>query len=111
MSGGRKTEFINVAGLKISPVEIEAVLNSYPGVIDSVAIGIENSLYGQVVKGFVQLKPEVNVSERDLIKYCADKLAGFKVPKTIFMPRIQKQASGGGHPYIMVFVLINLIDP
>jgi long-chain acyl-CoA synthetase len=80
---GRKTEFINVAGLKISPVEIEAVLNSYPGVIDSVAIGIENSLYGQVVKGFVQLKPEVNVSERDLIKYCADKLAGFKVPKTI----------------------------
>jgi long-chain acyl-CoA synthetase len=80
---GRKTEFINVAGLKISPVEIEAVLNSFSGVIDSVAVGIENELYGEVVKSFVQLKPGVNASERDLIKYCAEKLASFKVPKSI----------------------------
>ncbi len=80
---GRKTEFINVAGLKISPVEIEAVLNSFLGVIDSVAVGIENELYGEVVKSFVQLKPGVKVSERELIKYCAQKLASFKVPKSI----------------------------
>ena len=80
---GRKTEFINVAGLKISPVEIEAVLNSYSGVIDSVTIGIENELYGEVVKAFVLLKPGVSVSERDLMKYCAEKLASFKVPKCI----------------------------
>jgi Acyl-CoA synthetases (AMP-forming)/AMP-acid ligases II len=80
---GRKTEFINVAGLKISPVEVEAVLNSFSGVIDSVAVGVDNELYGEVVKSFVQLKPGVNVTERDLIKYCADKLASFKVPKSI----------------------------
>lgn len=80
---GRKTEFINVAGLKISPVEIESVLNSFTGVIDSAVVGVENKLYGEVVKAFVQLKPEVNVAERDLIKYCAEKLASFKVPKSI----------------------------
>ncbi|HEX2954110.1 MAG TPA: class I adenylate-forming enzyme family protein [Bacillota bacterium] len=80
---GRKTEFINVAGLKISPVEIEAVLNDYPGVVDSAAIGLENELYGQVVKAFVQLKPGVNSTERELIKYCSEKLASFKAPKTI----------------------------
>ncbi len=80
---GRKTEFINVAGLKISPVEVEAVLNSFSGVIDSVAVGIDNELYGEVVKSFVQLKPETNVTERDLIKYCSEKLASFKVPKSI----------------------------
>jgi len=80
---GRKTEFINVAGLKIAPLEIETVLNSFSGVIDSAAIGIANNLYGEVVKAFVQLKPDVNVSERDLTKYCSEKLAGFKVPKSI----------------------------
>ncbi len=80
---GRKTDFINVAGLKISPVEIEAVLNSFTGVIDSAAVGIEDKLYGEVVKAFVQLQQDFTISERDLIKYCADKLASFKVPKSI----------------------------
>lgn len=80
---GRKTEFINVAGLKISPVEIEAVLNAFPGVVDSAAVGIDDDLYGQVVKAFVQLKPGANPSERELIKYCAEKLASFKAPKSI----------------------------
>jgi long-chain acyl-CoA synthetase len=80
---GRKTEFINVAGLKISPVEIEDVLNTFPGIVDSAAVGVENDLYGQVVKAFVQLKPGVKVTERELIKYCSEKLASFKAPKSI----------------------------
>lgn len=80
---GRKTEFINVAGLKISPIEIESVLNTFPGVVDSAAVGVENELYGQVVKAFVQLKPGLNLSERELIKYCSEKLASFKAPKNI----------------------------
>jgi long-chain acyl-CoA synthetase len=80
---GRKTEFINVAGLKISPIEIEAVLNSHPGVVDSAAIGIEDSVYGEIVKAFVIAKDKATVSERDLIKYVAGKLANFKVPKFI----------------------------
>lgn len=80
---GRKTDYINCAGLKISPVEIEAVLNSFEGVVDSAAVGVKNDLYGEVVKAFVLLKPGANPTERELIKYCTDKLASFKVPKTI----------------------------
>lgn len=80
---GRKTEFINVAGLKITPIEIEAVLNAHPDVVDSAAIGIEDSVYGEIVKAFVVLKDNVHISERDLIKYLSGKLANFKVPKYI----------------------------
>lgn len=80
---GRKTEFINVAGLKISPIEIEAVLNSHCDVVDSAVIGVEDSLYGEVVKAFVVLKENRNLQERDLIKYASDKLANLKVPKSI----------------------------
>jgi long-chain acyl-CoA synthetase len=80
---GRKTEFINVAGLKISPVEIEAVLNSHEGVIDSAAIGIEDNVYGEVVKAFVVLKDNSKACERDLIRYVSGKIANFKVPKQI----------------------------
>lgn len=80
---GRKTEFINVAGLKISPIEIEAVLNSHKDVVDSAAVGIEDNTYGEIVKAFVVLKDHASVEERDLIKYVSSKLANFKVPKYI----------------------------
>lgn len=80
---GRKTEFINVAGLKISPLEIEAVLNSHKDVVDSAAVGIEDEIYGQIVKAFVVLKDNAICTERELIKYISEKIANFKVPKYI----------------------------
>lgn len=81
---GRKNEIINVAGLKISPVEIEAVINSHIAVADSAVVGVEDGTYGQIIKAFVVLKENFNVSERDLIKYVSDKIANFKVPKFIY---------------------------
>jgi long-chain acyl-CoA synthetase len=80
---GRKKDVINVAGLKISPFEIESVINSHEDVVDSAAVGLEDSVYGEVVKAFVVLKDNSAVSERDLIKYVSGKIANFKVPKYI----------------------------
>ncbi|MFP4661867.1 MAG: class I adenylate-forming enzyme family protein [Halanaerobiales bacterium] len=80
---GRRKEFINVAGLKISPIEIEAALNSHESVLDSAAIGIEDTLYGELVKAFVVLRSNAKIRERDLIRYVSDKIANFKVPRSI----------------------------
>ncbi len=80
---GRKNDVINVAGLKISPVEVEAAINSHEDVIDSAAVGIEDSIYGEIVKAFVVLKDGAKTTDRDLIKYVSDKIANFKVPKYI----------------------------
>jgi len=64
---GRKTEFINVAGLKISPVEVETALNSHSDVIDSAVVGVTDEVYGEVVKAFVIKKQDSNLTERELI--------------------------------------------
>lgn len=80
---GRKSDVINVAGLKISPLEVEAAINSHESVVDSAAVGIEDSVYGEIVKAFVVLKDGAEVTQRDLIKYVSDKIANFKVPKYI----------------------------
>src|SRR5204862_251652 len=61
---GRKTEFINVAGLKISPVEVETALNSHSDVIDSAVVGVTDEVYGEVVKAFVIKKQDSNLTER-----------------------------------------------
>lgn len=80
---GRKNDIINVAGLKISPVEVEAAINSHEDVVDSAAVGIEDEVYGEIVKAFVVLKDNATVTERELIKYVSNKIANFKVPKSI----------------------------
>ena len=80
---GRKKDVINVAGLKISPLEVEAAINSHEDVVDSAAVGIEDNIYGEIVKAFVVLKDNAKASERDLIKYVSGKIANFKVPKYI----------------------------
>jgi len=80
---GRKSDVINVAGLKISPLEVEAVINSHEDVVDSAAVGIKDSVYGEIVKAFVVLKDGAKANERDLIKYVSGKIANFKVPKYI----------------------------
>jgi len=80
---GRKKDVINVAGLKISPLEVEAAINSHHDVVDSAAVGIEDSVYGEIVKAYVVLKDGAKVTERELIKYVSEKIANFKVPKYI----------------------------
>jgi len=80
---GRIKDIINIAGIKVSPFEVEAVLNKHGAVAQSVVIAVEDALYGEVVKAYVQKQPSRTVTERELIKYVAQHLMNFQVPKTI----------------------------
>ncbi len=51
---GRIKDVINIAGIKVAPFEIEAVLNEHPDVNEAAVIGVENDMYGEVVKAFVK---------------------------------------------------------
>lgn len=81
---GRKKELINRAGEKISPREIDEVLYQIPGVAIAAAVGVPDSLLGEEVVAYVQLAEGVKVSAKEIQRYCAQKLADFKVPKKIF---------------------------
>lgn len=80
---GRIKDVINIAGIKVSPYEVEAVLNGHPDVQQSVVVGVSDPLYGEVVKAFVQRKPGQSVEERDLMRFAAQRLISFQVPKRI----------------------------
>lgn len=79
---GRIKDIINIAGIKISPFEVESVLNDHPEVIQSIVVSVDNDLYGEVVKAFVK-KSSPSLSERDLIRYASEHLINYQVPKTI----------------------------
>ncbi len=78
---GRKQTFVDVGGHKVDIAEIEEVLQNYPQVREAAALGVEISGLGTVIKAAVVT--EGGCREADLLTYCRERLAPFKVPRLI----------------------------
>lgn len=78
---GRLKELINRGGEKISPLEVDAVLLEHPAVAEAVSFAVPDPKYGEEVHGAVVLKGAATAD--DLVAFCRDRLADFKVPKKI----------------------------
>jgi len=79
----RKKEMIIVSGYNVYPREVEEALAKHPAVLESAAIGIPHPIKGEEVKAFVVLKPGQTATADDLIAFCRESLAPFKVPRAI----------------------------
>jgi acyl-CoA synthetase (AMP-forming)/AMP-acid ligase II len=90
---GRIKEMILRGGENISPYEIEDVLLAHPAVSDAVCFAVEDELYGEEVAAAVVATG--GVDEGALRDHCRERLAPFKVPKTIrIVPQIPRTATG-----------------
>lgn len=93
---GRKDDVINHLGQRISPVEIEAAINTCEGVLESAVIGIENN-EGNQIKAFVVLKnsPDCMPATADIKSHVRKILPAFKVPKIIeFVKALPRTTNG-----------------
>ncbi|MGG3160939.1 fatty acid--CoA ligase family protein [Geobacillus stearothermophilus] len=90
----RKKEMIIVGGYNVYPREVEEVLYSHPGVVEAAVIGVPDPDYGEAVRAYVVAKnPEL--TEAELIAYCRERLAKYKVPSAIdFLDELPKNATG-----------------
>ena len=84
---GRKSEIINVGGLKVYPVQIESVLQMIEGVEDVSVSGEENILTGQMVKAKVKISTNETTSEfkRRMKLFCKGKLENFQIPQKVVL--------------------------
>jgi long-chain acyl-CoA synthetase len=78
----RKKDMILVSGFNVYPNEVEGVVASHPGVLEVAAVGVPDVNSGEAVKLFV-VKKDPALTERDLMQYCAEHLAGYKKPKYV----------------------------
>ncbi|HLK58990.1 MAG TPA: long-chain fatty acid--CoA ligase [Chthonomonadaceae bacterium] len=91
----RKKDMIITAGLNVYPREVEEVLFTHPGVADCAVIGQPDPLRGEEVVAVVVKKPEQEVAERELISYCRERLANYKVPRqVIFRDALARGGTG-----------------
>jgi len=79
----RKDDIIKTRGEKVAPKEVESVLYQLPGVVEAAVIGVPDALLGEAVKAFVVCAPDANLTERDVLRHCAQYLEDFAMPKQV----------------------------
>ena len=92
---GRKSDTIVTGGENVAPAEVEAVLEEHPGVAEAGVFGREHPLWGDAVTARVVPSGELAPSAAELRKHCAERLAGYKVPKSFeLVTRLPRTPSG-----------------
>lgn len=80
---GRLKEMLIVGGENVFPREIEEALAQHPAVGGCGVVGMHDDLRGELPVAFVELKEGESASEQDLLAWCRERLAGYKVPKHV----------------------------
>jgi long-chain acyl-CoA synthetase len=79
----RKKDMIIAGGYNIYPRDVEEVLYQHPRVLEAAVAGIVDAYRGETVKAYVVLKSGQTATADDIIAFCRERLAAFKVPKII----------------------------
>jgi long-chain acyl-CoA synthetase len=94
----RKADVIVSGGVNIYPAEIEGVLITHPRVVDVAVFGIPNAEWGEEVKAVVELAPldaDPGDLADELLRFCEDKLARYKLPRSVeFTHQLPRDPSG-----------------
>ncbi len=92
---GRLKEMLIIGGENVFPREIEEVLNQHPSVTASGVIGRQDPMRGELPIAFVELKEDATFDEKELQRWCRQKLAGYKVPDEIrHLPQLPRNPTG-----------------
>jgi acyl-coenzyme A synthetase/AMP-(fatty) acid ligase len=91
----RKKEIIKCMGFTIGPADLEAVLLQHSCVRDCAVVGKPDSSAGEIPKAYVALQPGAKATEEDLLKFVAEKVAGYKMIREVeFVDAIPRSMSG-----------------
>jgi fatty-acyl-CoA synthase len=90
----RSKDIIISGGENISTIEVEGVLYRHPAVLEAAVVARPDEKWGETPCAFVTLKPGASAEAQDIIAFCRERLAGFKVPKTIVFGPLPKTSTG-----------------
>ena len=91
----RKKDIIKTGAENVSSVEVEQWVAKHPKVAECTAVGLRHERWGEAVTVFVVPSPGAVIEEEEIIAYCREGLAGYKVPKrAIMLAEIPKNPSG-----------------
>ena len=90
----RSKDIIISGGENISTIEVEGVLYKHPAVLEAAVVARPDDHWGETPCAFVTLKANKTATEDDIIAFCRDNMAKFKVPKTVVFDDLPKTSTG-----------------
>ena len=98
----RSKDIIISGGENISSLEVEEVLYRHPAVMEAAVVARPDEKWGEVPCAFVTLKPDAPpVTAADVIQWCRDNLAHYKVPKHVVFGPLPKTSTGKIQKYVL----------
>ena len=82
-------------GENVYPAEVENVLYEHPAIAEAAVIGMPHKFLGESIKAIIALKPEQQATPLEIINFCRDKIADFKLPTSVdFVESLPRTPSG-----------------
>jgi fatty-acyl-CoA synthase len=97
----RSKDIIISGGENVSSIEIEDTLYRHPAVMAAAVVAKPDAKWGETPCAFIELKPGASVTGEELIAYCKQHLAGFKVPRAIVFGELPKTSTGKIQKFVL----------
>jgi acyl-CoA synthetase (AMP-forming)/AMP-acid ligase II len=79
----RMKDMVVSGGENIYPVEVENAIARHEAVADVAVIGVPDDKFGEALLAFVVLKPGASLHTEEMVDFCRDKIAGYKIPRKL----------------------------
>ena len=90
----RSKDIIISGGENISSIEVEDALFKHPAVQSAAVVARPDEKWGETPCAFIELKPGASATEAEIIAWCREHLAGYKIPRTVVFTDIPKTSTG-----------------
>ena len=97
----RSKDIIISGGENISTIEVEGFLYKHPAVLEAAVVARPDDHWGETPCAFVTLKNGQSATEDEIIAFCRDNMAKFKVPKTIIFDDLPKTSTGKIQKFVL----------
>ncbi|WP_282608327.1 acyl-CoA synthetase [Pelagibius sp. Alg239-R121] len=97
----RAKDVIISGGENISSLEIEDTLYRHPKVLEAAVVAKSDEKWGETPCAFVTLKEGQDATAEDIIAFCRENMAGFKIPKTVVFRALPKTSTGKIQKYLL----------
>ncbi|WP_151670780.1 acyl-CoA synthetase [Nitrincola schmidtii] len=99
----RSKDIIISGGENISSIEVEDTLYRHPAVNEAAVVAMNDEKWGEVPCAFVTLKASAqgDITEEDIIKFCRDNMARFKIPKKVIFCDLPKTSTGKIQKFVL----------
>jgi acyl-CoA synthetase (AMP-forming)/AMP-acid ligase II len=91
----RIKDMVVTGGENVYPAEVENVLGGHPSILEVAVIGVPDDKYGEALLAVTALKQDASLTQQDLLVFCRDKIAGYKIPRQLkIVDALPRNASG-----------------